>query len=133
VSTHHRTGIAYELMVDLALGLARPVLRRGHGPAPGKVGADPPDADIPAKPASVKPGTRVLPGFEPAGAGRAATDNARADFNAATDGWFFDAADRKGVLHVKIAPQRLATGFSVTIGMYARVRLNRFPDADSPY
>jgi hypothetical protein len=75
------------------------------------------DAHVPAKPAGVRIGTRALPGFEPAGAGRAALDKARADFNAATEGWFFDAADRKGVLHVKIAPQRLAGGFSVTIGM----------------
>ena len=75
------------------------------------------DAHVPAKPASVKMGARVLPAFEPAGTGRAAVDKARADFTAATEGWFFDAADRKGVLHVKIAPQRLAAGFSVTIGM----------------
>jgi hypothetical protein len=64
----------------------------------------------------VKLGTRVLAGFEPAGTGRAAVDKARADFNAATEGWFYDAADRKGVLHVKIPPQRLAAGFAVTIG-----------------
>ena len=65
----------------------------------------------------MKLGTRTLPGFEPAGNARAAVDKARADFNAASEGWFFDAADRKGVLHVKIAPQRLAAGFGVVIGM----------------
>jgi hypothetical protein len=75
------------------------------------------DAHVLMKPAGVRLGTRALPGFEPAGAGRPAVDKARADFNAATEGWFFDAADRQGVLHVKIAPQRLAAGFSVTIGM----------------
>jgi hypothetical protein len=51
----------------------------------------------------------------PAQAARPSTR--RADFNAATEGWFFDAADRKGVLRVKIAPQWLAAGFVVTIGM----------------
>jgi hypothetical protein len=40
----------------------------------------------------------------------------RADFTAATQGWYFDGADRRGVLHVKIAPQRVADGFVVTIG-----------------
>jgi hypothetical protein len=75
------------------------------------------DAHMSARPASVKMGARVLPGFEPAGTGRAAVDKARADFAAAAEGWFFDAADRRGVLHVKIAPQRLAAGFAVIIGL----------------
>src|SRR6185369_1941952 len=74
------------------------------------------DAHVTMKPASVKLGTRALPGFAPAGTGRAAIDKARADFNAAAEGWFYDATDRRGVLHVKIAPQRLAAGFAVTIG-----------------
>jgi hypothetical protein len=75
------------------------------------------DAHISVKPAIVKLGERVLPVFEPVGTGRAAVDKARADFNAATEGWFFDPADRRGVLHVKIAPQQLAAGFAVTISL----------------
>jgi hypothetical protein len=75
------------------------------------------DVHAPVKPASVKIGGRALAGFEAAGAGRAAMDKARADFAAATEGWLFDAADRRGVLHIKVAPQRLAAGFAVTIGM----------------
>jgi hypothetical protein len=75
------------------------------------------DAHVSAKPASVKIGTRELPSFAAAGTGRAAMDKVRADFAAATEGWFYDAADRRGVLHVKVAPQRLATGFTVTIGL----------------
>jgi hypothetical protein len=60
-------------------------------------------------------GGRALTGFEAATPDRAARDKARADFTAAAEGWFFDAADRRGVLHVKVAPQRLATGFAVAI------------------
>jgi hypothetical protein len=73
------------------------------------------DVHLPAKPAGVTMGGRALGGFEAATQDRAARDKARADFTAATEGWYFDAADRRGVLHVKIAPQRLATGFVVTI------------------
>jgi len=29
--------------------------------------------------------------------------------------WYFDAADRKGVLHVKIKPQPLAAGWALKI------------------
>jgi hypothetical protein len=39
----------------------------------------------------------------------------RASFNAAAEGWLYDAADRRGVLHVKAAPQPLATGFTAVI------------------
>jgi hypothetical protein len=75
------------------------------------------DAHVSVKPASVKIGARELPSFAAAGTGRAAMDKVRADFAAATEGWFYDAADRRGVLHVKVAPQRLATGFTLTIGL----------------
>ena len=40
-----------------------------------------------------------------------------ADFAAAAEGWLFDPADRKGVLHVKIAPQRATTGFALIVGL----------------
>jgi hypothetical protein len=73
------------------------------------------DVHLPAKPAGVTMGGRALAGFEAATQDRAARDKARADFTAAAEGWFFDAADRRGVLHVKIPPQRLAMGFAVII------------------
>ena len=53
----------------------------------------------------------------PAGGNRQALDKARADFAAAAEGWLFDPADRKGVLHVKIAPQRATTGFALIVGL----------------
>jgi hypothetical protein len=83
------------------------------------------DAHVPAKPANVKVGTKILPAFEAAGTGRQAMDKVRADFAAAAEGWYFDAADRRGVLHVKIAPERLAAGFVVTIQQSCRWNLAR--------
>jgi hypothetical protein len=74
------------------------------------------DVHLPAKPASVKLGERILPGFEATGQDRAARDKVRADFNAAAEGWFYDASDRRGVLHVKVKPQPLSTGFTVRVG-----------------
>ena len=44
-----------------------------------------------------------------------ALDKARAAFDAASEGWWFDAGDRHGVLHVKVGPQTLAAGFRVAI------------------
>ncbi len=73
------------------------------------------DLHVPATATSVKVGSRTIPRFEAATADRAARDKARADFTAAAEGWFFDAADRRGVLHIKVAPQRLAQGFVVTV------------------
>ena len=58
---------------------------------------------------------QVLPGFEAAGQDRAARDKLRADFAAAAEGWFFDAADRRGLLHIKTKPQRLAAGFTIKV------------------
>ncbi len=53
----------------------------------------------------------------PAGmAARQALDRVKADFAAATEGWYYDATDRKGVLHVKVAPRKLASGFTVVVG-----------------
>jgi hypothetical protein len=75
------------------------------------------DVHMPLKPASVKIGERAIPGFEAGGQDRAARDKARANFNAAAEGWFYDAADRRGVLHVKLKAQPLASGFTVKVGM----------------
>jgi alpha-glucosidase len=79
------------------------------------------DVHVPAKPASVRLGAHALPLFEvpPAGRGgdRAAREKARAAFDAAAEGWLFDPSDRRGVLHVRLAPQAAATGFTVTVGM----------------
>ncbi len=73
------------------------------------------DVHRPAKPAKVTIGGRVLPVFDVTTGDRATRDKARASFNAAAEGWLFDAADRRGVLRIKVAPQRLATGFAVVI------------------
>lgn len=74
------------------------------------------EVHLPARPSRVAIGGRPLSGFTPAAATRAARAKARADFDAAPEGWYFDATDRHGVLHVKIGPQPLAAGFVVTIG-----------------
>ena len=76
------------------------------------------DVHVPAKPATVKLGDRALPGFEAAaagprgprqGCGRISTRRRRAGI--------FDAADRRGVLHVKTKPQPLSSAWTVRIGM----------------
>ncbi len=74
------------------------------------------DVHVPAKPASVKLGDRALAEVVMTGTDRAARDKLRADFNAAEEGWYFDAADRRGVLHVKTKPQPLASAWTVRIG-----------------
>jgi len=54
------------------------------------------------------------------GADRAARDKARAAFDAAPEGWLYDAPTRAGiggVLHVRIKPQPLTTGFVVKVGL----------------
>jgi alpha-glucosidase len=71
----------------------------------------------PRKPASVTVGGRALHELAADGTGRQAVDRARAAFEAAADGWWFDASDRHGVLHVKVGSQTLAAGFAVTIGL----------------
>ena len=73
------------------------------------------DAHVPSKPASVKLAERVVPEIAMTGTDRAARDKQRADYTAAAEGWYFDAADRKGVLHVKIKPQTLAAGWVLKI------------------
>lgn len=76
------------------------------------------DIHVAAKPSTVTAGGRAVKEFAwPAGANRQAQDKVRADFAAAPEGWLFDPADRKGVLHVKIAPQRAATGFALIVGL----------------
>jgi hypothetical protein len=77
------------------------------------------DAHVPARPAQVTIGGRAIAEIPaPAGGGRgAAAATARvAAFNAATEGWYFDGADRKGVLHIKVAPQKLAAAWTIVIG-----------------
>jgi len=77
------------------------------------------DMHVSAKPAKVTAAGKALAEIvAPAGtAARQALDKIKADFAAATEGWYYDTTDRKGVLHVKIAPQKLATGFTVVVGL----------------
>jgi hypothetical protein len=77
-------------------------------PAPAKLaGAKP--AGRGAAAAAPAPIERTLPVFDAAAApDRASRDKVRAAFN---------AADRRGVLHVKVKPQPLAAGFTIKIGM----------------
>jgi hypothetical protein len=65
----------------------------------------------------VKLGERALPMFEATGADRAAREKFRSDFAAAAEGWYFDATDHRGVLHVKTKTLPLSGGFTVKIGM----------------
>jgi hypothetical protein len=73
------------------------------------------DMHVTAKPAKVTVAGKTLAEFAPAGTGRAAMDKVRTDFAAAKDGWYYDAADRKGVLHIRMSPQKLATGFTLAV------------------
>jgi hypothetical protein len=75
------------------------------------------DVHVPKRPASVTLGGRSLQEIAPDGPGRQALDRARAAFDAATEGWWFDAGDRRGVLHVKVGSQTLAAGLRVAIGL----------------
>jgi hypothetical protein len=75
------------------------------------------DAHVPVTPAKVTLGGREIAEI-PApvgGRGGAASAARLAAFNAATEGWYFDPADRKGVLHVKIGPQKPTTSWTVVI------------------
>lgn len=73
------------------------------------------DVHLPGKPARVNVGGRSLPMFDLSTGDRAAQTKVRAAFTAAAEGWLYDALDRRGVLHVKTAPQRLTTGFTAVI------------------
>ena len=75
------------------------------------------DLHVPSKPASVKLGDRALPIFQVPAGDRAAREKARAEFDAAPEGWLFDPSDRRGVLHVRIKPQAVGTGFVVRVAM----------------
>lgn len=75
------------------------------------------DVHVPTRPASVKLGDRELPVFQVPTGDRAARDKARAEFDAAAEGWLFDPSDRRGVVHVRIKPQPLATGFVVKVAL----------------
>jgi alpha-glucosidase (family GH31 glycosyl hydrolase) len=75
------------------------------------------DVHAPTRPATVTLGGQALQEIAVDGSGRQALDKARAAFDAAAAGWFFDPSDRRGVLHVKVGSQTLAAGFRVTIGL----------------
>jgi hypothetical protein len=75
------------------------------------------DVHAPRRPATVTLGSRTLQEISADGSGRQALDRTRAAFDAATEGWWFDAGDRHGVLHVKVGPQPLAAGFRIAIGL----------------
>jgi hypothetical protein len=75
------------------------------------------EVHAPRKPASVSVGGKALAEIALEGTGRQALDKQKAAFDAAASGWYFDASDRKGVLHVKVGVQALATGFALAIGL----------------
>ncbi len=76
------------------------------------------DVHVPAKPATVKLGDKTVQGFEVSAAmDRATRDKVRASFAAVTEGWLFDATERRGVLHVKTKAQALSSGFTLRVGM----------------
>ena len=64
------------------------------------------DVHVPSKPSLVRLEQRALPGFEK-----------RAEYDAAAEGWFFDARDRRGILHVKTKSQPLTAAFTVRVTM----------------
>jgi len=80
------------------------------GPAKGKYRDMPQsrayvvDVHLAAKPASVKLNDKPVPAVEK-----------REEFEKAAEGWFFDPRDRRGVLHVKMKPTPLASGFTVKV------------------
>ena len=100
-----RTEIAVEApkLVDTAREITVQV-----GPAKGKYRDMPVarsyvvDLHVPAKPAAVKLDDKALPGLDK-----------KEEYDKAAEGWFFDARDRRGVLHVKTKAVPLATGFTV--------------------
>jgi alpha-glucosidase (family GH31 glycosyl hydrolase) len=75
------------------------------------------DAHVSSKPASVRLGDRALAPIEAAADTRAARDKVKADFAAAAEGWYFDSADRRGVLHIKTKSQPATGGMMLRIGM----------------
>jgi alpha-glucosidase len=82
------------------------------GPAKGKYRDMPAarsyivDVHLPVRPAGVKLNDKALPGLAK-----------KEEFDKVAEGWFFDARDRRGVLHVKTKSLPLASGFTVRIGL----------------
>ena len=64
------------------------------------------DVHMPVKPAVVKLNDKPLNGLDK-----------KEEFDKASEGWFFEARDRHGVLHVKTRSLPLAGGFMVKIGL----------------
>jgi alpha-glucosidase len=60
------------------------------------------DIHVPVRPTEVRLNDKALPSF-----------GKREEFQAAVEGWFYDARDRRGVLHVKTRAISLALGFAV--------------------
>jgi hypothetical protein len=75
------------------------------------------EVHTPRKPATITVGGRAIAEIPTTGQGRQALDKLKADFSAAKEGWYFDASDRRGVIHVKLGPQALSKGFSVVVGL----------------
>jgi alpha-glucosidase (family GH31 glycosyl hydrolase) len=127
VTQQYRTGAFARTPIEVeapkSIDTPKALITVKVGAAKGKYGEMPAsrsyavDVHVPAKPATVKLGDSILPGFEPNAQDRAARDKVRADFTAAAEGWFFDAGDRRGVLHIKTRPQALSAGFIVRITM----------------
>jgi alpha-glucosidase len=105
-----RTLIEVEAPKDLDAPKAQIGVR--VGPAKGKYRDMPAtrsyvfDVHIPTKPADVKLAERSLPVFEK-----------KPEYDAAPEGWFFDARDRRGVVHVKTKAQPLGSSCVIRISM----------------
>jgi hypothetical protein len=82
------------------------------GPAKGKYRDMPAarsyvvDIHLPVRPAGVKLNDKALPGLDK-----------KEEFDKAAEGWFFDARDRRGVLHVKTKALPLVSGFTVKVAL----------------
>lgn len=75
------------------------------------------DMHLHAAPTTVTVGGRALAAIPIAGTDRAAREKQRSEFGAAAEGYYFDAADRRGVLHIKVGTRKTADGFVVKVGM----------------
>ena len=115
VTQQYRTGAFAKTLIEVDAPKSLDIAERISvkvGPAKGQYTGMPAsrsyvvDVHIPARPAGVQLADKPLPVFEK-----------RQEFDAAAEGWFFDARDRRGVLHVKTRPQPLKAGFTVTIAM----------------
>jgi hypothetical protein len=75
------------------------------------------EVHVSRRPATITLGGRALAEVPQTGQGRQAADRLKADFDAAKEGWYFDASDRRGVVHVKVGSQALSKGFSLAISL----------------